>query len=467
MQQLNAYVQKFRTLAILLGTTLFGVLATAILLKNDELASLIYVSGVVLTMILIQPFVGILNYLVLIYIRPQDFIGIVQGMPLVFVMGAATFLFVIINTAFRRTHFVRTPQNMIVAWLFVAVIISHLGNAYVGGAIASAKEFLNLIFIYFLVVNLVTTETRVRIIMWLLCVLSLYLAVSGIYQGVTGVGLAGQTMIQGRIRGIGIFSDPNDLCLTFLMVMPFLLQRIIARKSLGEFAIATAMYGTFLTALYMTNSRGGMLAFAGATGAMFVRRFGKKWGVALAAFGLMGLFALGPSRMTDLSAKGESAYGRVEAWAAGLNMFKSSPLFGVGMNRFTEYHNLVAHNSFVHCAAELGIFGLLPWCLMIFVTMRNCYYVGANAGQQDRGIADLCDAVFFGFLGFMAALVFLSRVFNPLLFLLVGLGAAAVQVFLVRQTDKYVLMTKNDYLFVGFGAIVALMLLQVFLIVYY
>jgi putative inorganic carbon (HCO3(-)) transporter len=463
----NVLPQKLKTFWIIVGTTLFAVLSSTVLLKSSELAALFYSAGVVVTMILIQPFVGILNYLVLIYLRPQDFLTIVQGLPLVFIMGAVTFSFVVINTVFRRESFVRTPQNFLLLWIFVAAIASHLAHAYIGGALASGKEFLNLIFVYFLVVNLVTTELRLRIVMWVLVVLTLYLAVTGIYEGVTGVGIGGQTTVQGRIRGIGIFADPNDLCLAFLMVMPFLMYRIAARKSAGELAVAALSFVTLLTALFMTNSRGGLLAFAASTGTLFVKRFGKRVGVALAIVGVAGLFVLGPSRMGNLSAKGESAYGRVEAWAAGLNMFKANPLFGVGMNRFTDYHYLVAHNSFVHTAAELGMFGLIPWVMIIFVSMRNCYYVGAHAEGPDRRLGELNLSIFFGFLGFMTALVFLSRCFNPLLFLLVGLAAAAVRIFVDRQDDRFELLTKNDYLIVIFGSIAALAVLQAFLIVYW
>lgn len=463
----NVLPPKLRIFWIIVGTTLFGVLSSMVLLRSSELAALFYVAGVVLTMILIQPFVGIVNYLILIYLRPQDFLAVLQELPLVFVMGAVTFVFVIINTVFTRASFVRTPQNFLLLWIFVAAIASHVANAYIGGALSSAKEFLDLIFIYFLVVNLVTTESRLRMVIWLLVVLTLYLAVTGIYQGITGTGIAGQTMVQGRIRGIGIFSDPNDLCLAFLMVMPFLVYRIAARKSVGELAIAAVSFGILLTALFMTNSRGGLLAFAASTGALMVKRFGKRLGIVLAFVGVAGLFALGPSRMGDMSAKGESAYGRVEAWAAGLNMFKSSPLFGVGMNRFTDYHFLVAHNSFVHTAAELGMFGLIPWVMIIFVSMRNSYYVGSNAVASDRGIGELNLAIFFGFLGFMTALVFLSRCFNPLLFVMVGLATAATRIFVDRQKDEYELLTRNDYAIVVFGSIAALAVLQAFLIVYW
>jgi O-antigen ligase len=463
----NLLTQKLRVFSIIFVTTGFGILSSTVLLKSTELASAFYSAGVVLTMILVQPFIGILNYLVLIYLRPQDFLAIVQGLPLVFIMGGVTLAFVLINAVFSRERLVSAPQNFLIMWLFVAALISHLGNAYIGGAIGSGKEFLNLLFVYFLCLNLVTTENRLRIVMWLLCFLTLYLAVTGIYQGLTGVGIGGQTMVKGRIRGIGIFADPNDLCLTFLMVIPFLMYRVLSRKNILVMTIAAIVLGVLVTALYMTNSRGGMLSFMAASAAMFVKRFGRKVGIAVAVIAIVGLFALGPSRLSDMDAKGESAYGRVAAWSAGLDMFKSSPLFGVGMDTFADYHVLVAHNSFVHAAAELGIFGLVPWVLMIFVSMRNLYYVSNHGGSRNGDIAELSQTLFFGFLGFMVALVFLSRCYYPLLYIMVGLSAAAVQIFVKRDEGEYQLITKNDYMIAFFGSIIGLILLQAFLLVYW
>jgi O-antigen ligase len=463
----NLTSHKLRAFFIISATTVFGVLSSTVLLKSTKMASMFYTAGIVLTMILVQPFIGVLNYLALIYIRPQDFLPAVQALPLVFIMGGVTMAFVLINAVFSRERLVGAPQNVLILWLFVAAIISHLGNLYIGGALGSAKEFLNLLFAYFLCVNLVTTANRLRIVMWLLCLLTLYLAITGIYQGVTGIGIAGQTMVKGRIRGIGIFADPNDLCLTFVMVIPFLMYRILARKNLFEVVMSASILGVLLWALYMTNSRGGLLSFMAATAAMFVKRFGRKVGVVIALVAIVGLFALGPSRLSDMDAKGESAYGRVAAWSAGLDMLKGSPLFGVGMNAFTDYHVLVAHNSFVHVAAELGIFGLLPWVLMIFVSMRNLLYVSNRDGPQSADIALLSQTLFFGFLGFIVALVFLSRCYNPLLYVLVGLSAAAVNIFIKQEPGRYQLMSKNDLMIAFFGSIGALIALQAFLIVYW
>ena len=59
---------------------------------------------------------------------------------------------------------------------------------------------------------------------------------------------------------------------------------------------------------------------------------------------------------------------RLEAWANGLEMFKSAPLFGIGFNGFTDLYEITAHNSFVLCLAELGLLGSTLWLAMLVTT---------------------------------------------------------------------------------------------------
>jgi hypothetical protein len=52
-------------------------------------------------------------------------------------------------------------------------------------------------------------------------------------------------------------------------------------------------------------------------------------------------------------------------------MFKSAPLFGVGFGRFTDFHDITAHNSFVLCLAELGLVGSTIWIALLVTTLMS------------------------------------------------------------------------------------------------
>ena len=68
---------------------------------------------------------------------------------------------------------------------------------------------------------------------------------------------------------------------------------------------------------------------------------------------------------------------RAEAWATGLDMFKHSPIFGVGARLFNEHHFLTAHNSFVLTLAELGLIGMMLFVTFIYLSFKTLI-VGLN-----------------------------------------------------------------------------------------
>jgi hypothetical protein len=70
--------------------------------------------------------------------------------------------------------------------------------------------------------------------------------------------------------------------------------------------------------------------------------------------------------------------GRMEAWATGIDLLKSHPLFGVGLNRFSEFFYITAHNTIVVCAAELGMFGLFWWTMFVLPTIRDAAVCSAS-----------------------------------------------------------------------------------------
>ncbi len=88
--------------------------------------------------------------------------------------------------------------------------------------VAAFIDFGKTIVLYFLVVNIVNSERRFKIVITLLIILTTLLAIHGIYQHNTGLGWAGQTMDKdGRIKWIGIFNDSNDLALALIIIVPF------------------------------------------------------------------------------------------------------------------------------------------------------------------------------------------------------------------------------------------------------
>jgi O-antigen ligase len=141
-------------------------------------------------------------------------------------------------------------------------------------------------------------------------------------------------------------------------------------------------------------------------------------GGALMAFLALG-FLGGRSMTID-----ESAASRIEAWSEGLIMLRSSPVWGVGFGMFTQHHVRVAHSSFVHCFAELGLVGYFLWLSLVVLTLDDMRCVARVELEGAGELRRWARALMLSLVGFLAGGVFLSRSYDVILFILLGVGVA-------------------------------------------
>jgi putative inorganic carbon (HCO3(-)) transporter len=455
---------------MLLVAAAAAFLISLVLLQSEKIAIAAYAAGLGVGMLLIEPFTGLVNYLVFLYLRPQEFVPALMGRPVMLIIGGATCAFMAVHYALirRKIPLARAPQNVLMLLFAGAIVLSHLSHLYLHGALDSGKAFLSTLAMYVLIVTLVRSETKLRVTLYLMVILTLFLAGQGIYQFHVGTGIAGQTMIDGRIRGIGIFADPNDLALTFLIVMPFVFFTLLDSRSLLVKLQSIVIIVVLVYPLFLTGSRGGFLSLAAVAFLLFIRRFGLRAGSIVGILLVAALFAFGPDRLSQLSPEEASAAGRIEAWGRGLELFSANPLFGVGAGMFLEYHVRTAHNSFVLCASELGLFGLYVWLMLIVVSMRNLFFMSTEArNSQMTSFALLGDSLLFAFVAFITSAFFLSRTYNELLYILIGLSVSATGLFIERTGERYTLIERKDFIYTGVILIAGVGLLYLITIRYW
>jgi putative inorganic carbon (HCO3(-)) transporter len=303
-------------------------------------------------------YLGLVAYLASIYLRPAEIFPSLSAFPLVFAIAVVVTGLAAASLFASPRNPLRTPGDKFLLAYVAVILVSQPWQGWLGGASTALSAFGPVVFAYVILRLAVNTESQLIGVIRALTVLMLVQAVSGIVQFHTGVGLGGiGTVDNGRIRGAGIFNDPNDLGLSLVMIVPYLMSSVFSPRNGGPFRRvlwASALVAVLL-AIYYTNSRGAALGLAvvlAGYGFLHLRRFLAAVAVALVLLG--GLVALAPSRMSDLSADEDSSQGRVQAWYAAISMFKAHPVFGIGFGGFTDQYDLVAHNSFVHTFAELG-----------------------------------------------------------------------------------------------------------------
>jgi O-antigen ligase len=169
-----------------------------------------------------------------------------------------------------------------------------------------------------------------------------------------------------RIRGAGFLSDPNDLAQILLIALPLAVLAWRRGRQVVNFFVVLVPVALLLWTTYLTHSRGGLIALAAIALMAARKKLGTTASTALAAVFVLGMIALDFTGGRGISAA--DGTDRLEAWASGLEMFKSAPIFGVGCNLFTEVHDITAHNSFVLCLAELGLLGSALWMALLVTT---------------------------------------------------------------------------------------------------
>ena len=244
---------------------------------------------------------------------------------------------------------------------------------------------------------------------------------------------------------MALFNDPNDLGLALVLPVPFLLDRLLNRKYL----VAALCLPFLLYALYLTNSRGAPLALMASVFVYFVLRFRSKKGVVIGLALSAILILFGPSRMAQLSGGDDSAYGRVEAWYEGFQMFKSSPVFGVGKGMFTDFNNLTAHNSYMLVLAELGFVGSIFFLGLFFYPLRWAKKNLLKESDSLEGKLDRCflSATFGSLAGLMTAMFFLSRAYILLPFMLIAFLTVLINCF--PGTRDVSVQTKSPIFSIG------------------
>jgi O-antigen ligase len=146
-----------------------------------------------------------------------------------------------------------------------------------------------------------------------------------------------------------------------------------------------------------------------------------------------------------------SANGRLEAWYAGIQMLIHNPIFGIGKGQFYDHHGLVAHNSYIHVAGELGVPGYSLWGgALIFTVLTGYLFIKASKLKKDTEatasevVIDeafenerlLNKTLFFSLIGFMITGFFISRMFTLLLFIFMGMALAS-HIRMIKLKPEY------------------------------
>lgn len=382
-----------------------------------------------------RPYAYLLAYVVLLYVRPHEFVPVFMGWPVLPVFLLVSFF----SWLFWQSKNLSAPQFRLIPVLTIAMAISVAVNGWLAGGLNVIVEFLPVVMLFFMVATSIDSMERMREMFIALATCMVAIAWHGIDQSVNGVGWTGAQLSQEtRITYLGFLNDPNDLAMAFVMALPMILY--LGRDSGFVWKLVSlGGAGAVLYAIYLTNSRGSVIALAAMLLLFGILRFGVVKSFIVLPILIAPLLALGPSRMAEMSADEDSAEGRIEAWYEGVQLFLSHPIFGVGKGSFVDHNGLTAHNSFVLAFAELGLFGYFFWLSNVVISWIMVHRVvqcepPPNASEETVKQWDqlraLARTLWYGYLGGLVSAFFLSRTYVVILYLHIGLIVALFQLAL-------------------------------------
>ncbi|MDP9039642.1 MAG: O-antigen ligase family protein [Acidobacteriota bacterium] len=277
---------------------------------------------------------------------------------------------------------------LVLALLMVATVsIFRLGFSQIP---ATFMGFLPILIVYYFVLIACRRLVHLKVLTYILLLVAFYIFAQGAMADHAHNALSPYLIAEGegekmvfRYRGIGVLSDPNDVAQFYVTLIPMLFLRWKKNSYFLNFVFTLLPAGVLIAGMYFTHSRGGAIALV----ALILFGFKDKLGIVkssvLAAAMFVGMMALNISGGRGMN---DDDGGRVAAWVTGLELFKAHPLLGVGINQFSEYNDTghTAHNSYVLCLAEIGLFGYFCWMGTIVSNLKDLSAISRLKTQREK-----------------------------------------------------------------------------------
>ena len=399
-----------------------------------------------------RPFVGMLVFSWLAYMRPQDLCwGFARDMRFSFYAAIAMFVGFWAHEQGRRGFMkLDARTGLMLALLLLTTLSLGFAEKVDTYVFAYFVEFAKIFLIALFTTGQVDTKERLRLLLWTVCI---SLGFYGVKGGVFGFLTGGSAILRGPG---GMLEDNNDFALGMVLNLPLLWY--LSHQEKAAWIRKAATIATFLTmiTILLTHSRGGFLAGCGVL-LTIAFRSGKFFRAFFTLSTItVGFFALAPQSVVERIAsikeggKERSANARLVSWTIASRMITANPVLGVGLRNFQVHWDrhagdipgakggfaYVAHNSYLQIWAEAGTPAFLIYIALLLSAFAACRTVrGIVAKRADlewaRLYANLFEAVT---VGFMIGAFFLNRGHFDLIYHLLAMLSCLVWIAVAESS---------------------------------
>lgn len=358
----------------------------------------VIVSGIILC----QPEAGILGLIIL-----APFTSLLPHPTLVVLAGVIVTTFAYVVKCIRGKRTMRF--GLIGAFVMLFAFVMLLGGfSATGGreSVYPALTYVILLLGYFLTTNLLGTRELCHHALISLGVSSAIVAAYGVFQYVLGDITANwlDTEMFSYIpgRATSFFDNPNVLGTYLVMMIPFILAIFICVKGFKTKGVIFAELTLTILCLIWTWSRGAWLGgIVGVLALLIVLNSKNLMLLVIGGLGAPLLKYVLPdgviARFVSIGNMADSStYYRVYTWKGVIRMLKDVWIsgIGVGQSAFENMYPLFAyagieaaphaHNLIMQLIVELGVSGVVIFCMLMFFFYQNCFEFIKNSSGENR-----------------------------------------------------------------------------------
>jgi O-antigen ligase len=335
-------------------------------------------------------YIGLFVFTFLVYCRPYELF------PAFFWLSTVPFwiavftlaVFVPVQLGLENRITITTRELKLVGVLVLVGLISIAFAIDRLRAWNTFVDYLKVVVMFVVLVNVVRTERRLKGIWVLILLVTCILALGAVNDYRLGnLALRGT-----RIRGIigGLFENPNDLALHLVTMIPIAVALAFSSRGLLAklFYLSCALINA--AGVVVTFSRGGFIALAGTAGFVLWRLArSHRWLIgATALLVIVGFIALAPGGYGGrLVTSDDSTLARVDDLKRSIYVAIHHPVFGVGIDNYVLYSNSnhATHNAYTQVAVELGFPAMFVYILLLITPLKQLRKIANDTPSSGRG----------------------------------------------------------------------------------
>lgn len=401
-----------------------------------------------------KPKVGLFYFLLLLFLRDGY---LMENIPQVFadwhtpmIAGWVILISWFCNNSFERGKIQKPFGFFLMIALGVAIFISAKNAIIPKNTMDIFNDYIRMLILVFLIINIVRTEKDLKQISTLLVSLIAFLVLYAYYRY--------------RFEGVDpvvpspYYVDPNFFAESIVAMLPLAFVAYEENSTVRSY-IYLGIVALLCGGVVLTGSRGGLLALLIVLFFLFIN---SKKKIKMMIMGIIVLALFLPhigveyrGRVATITTYEEdpSAMGRISSWNAGIGMFKDHPLIGVGAGNFNSlfeaYSNpetgkvgtegMSIHNMFLQILSETGAVGGGLFALVIASSFIALYLMNKRNRKLFQGRrVDLAipNALGVSLLGFCGAGFFLPGAYYSYIYIIFALIMASKIIYVPEIQER-------------------------------